>query len=116
MSTNPMIERCHARNRSGSRCGHWSTPGHKVCHLHGSRSPQALRKAEERLRALVDPSVARLAELIAHADSDSVSLTALRYVLDYAGFKPADKAQIDQALNVTVTFDRPDTLSLPDGS
>ena len=111
-----MLERCHATNRNGKRCTHFPMVGQRVCHMHGGKSPQALRKAEERLRALVDPSVARLAELIAHADSDSVSLTALRYVLDYAGFKPADKAQIDQALNVTVTFDRPDVLSLPDGS
>lgn len=76
--------------------------GQNVCHMHGGKAPQALAKAEERLRALVHPSVTRLAELIRHADTDAVSLNAVRYVLDWAGFKPAVQAQVDQHVTIRV--------------
>ncbi len=74
--------------------------GQIVCKMHGGMAPLALAKAEERMRALVHPSVARLTELIHHADNDAVSLSAVRYVLDWAGFKPAVQAQIDQHITV----------------
>jgi hypothetical protein len=61
--------------------------------MHGGKSPQALAKAEDRMRALVHPALTRLAELIAAADSDSVRLTATRYVLDWAGFKAAEHVE-----------------------
>lgn len=47
-----MVEpqRCTATSkRSRERCGRWATPGSPVCVIHGSRSPQARRKAAERL-------------------------------------------------------------------
>jgi hypothetical protein len=41
--------RCHAKNRRSVRCGNGSLPGQQVCRLHGGSSPQAKRKAAERV-------------------------------------------------------------------
>lgn len=40
--------KCSAHNRAGRPCGEKPQPDQHVCHLHGGRSPNALRKAEER--------------------------------------------------------------------
>ena len=94
--------------------------GQTVCKMHGGKSPQALAKAEERMRELVHPGITRLARLIEHADQDSVSLNAVKYVLDWAGFRPAgDTTPPENAVFVTVVFDRAETsatLSLPDAA
>jgi hypothetical protein len=58
--------------------------------MHGGQAPQALAKAEERMRSLVHPAISALAQLI--ADND---LAASKYVLDWAGFKAPDKLQQD---------------------
>jgi len=81
------IPRCHARTRDGDQCKHYPMLGQRVCHMHGGKTPAALAKAEERLRQLVHPAIARLAKLIESADQDSVSLNAARYVLELNGFK-----------------------------
>jgi len=71
--------------------------GQSVCRMHGGSSPQALAKAEERMRALVHPSISQLAELI-----DDGEFSAIRYVLDWAGFKAADKVEGEQQITITV--------------
>jgi len=83
--------------------------------MHGAYAPQNLRKAEERMRELVHPSLNRLAELVDHADQDSVSLNAVKYVLDWAGFRTETVATTDTSVTVTVSFDRAEdsSLSLP---
>jgi hypothetical protein len=92
--------------------------------MHGGKSPQALAKAEDRLRALVHPAITGLAELIKQADSDSVRLSAIRDLLDRTGFRTPDAApeSTAQTMHVTVAFDHANTaetlenitFSLPD--
>ena len=96
--------------------------GQTVCRMHGGKSPQALAKAEERLKALVHPALTGLAQLVANADSDSVRLSAIKDVLDRCGYRATDHQTNGglPELRVTVLFDRPDAqasiLQLPDGS
>lgn len=40
---------CKAANRRGEHNTHWAMHGQEVCHMHGGKSPQALKRAEERL-------------------------------------------------------------------
>ena len=97
-SANPMAK-CQARNRQGKRCGEWPLRGQNVCHLHGGKAPQALRKADERMRDLVHPALSSLARQI-----DANEFAAVKYVLDWAGFKPTEKVQADAEVTVTVTY------------
>jgi len=79
----------------------------QVCRMHGGKSPQALANAEDRMRALVHPAVSALANLI--ADND---LAAARYVLDYAGFKSAEKLQSEGRQVIEIEYvDRPNALT-----
>lgn len=93
--------------------------GQTVCHMHGGKSPQALRSAEERMRSMVHPALDSLKRLI-----DKDEFPATKYVLDWAGFRPAPDAEPatdNTPLQVTVIFDRhandqepePPTLALP---
>jgi hypothetical protein len=41
--------RCRAHRGDGSPCGRWAIRGGYVCPKHGGASPQARRKARERL-------------------------------------------------------------------
>jgi len=80
--------------------------------MHGARAPQVKRKAEERMRDLVHPAISSLQRLV---EKDEFSAT--KYVLDWAGFRPADASTVasEHAVEVTVIFDHADaTLSLPD--
>lgn len=49
--------------------------------------------AEARIQALVDPALTRLGLLIDNADGDSVKLSAVKDVLDRAGYKPVEKRE-----------------------
>lgn len=44
--------------------------------------------------ALIVPAIAAIAELIQHADSDSVRLSAAKDLLDRTGFKPSIEIDI----------------------
>jgi hypothetical protein len=96
--------RCTAHNRQGGVCGHWATPGQRVCFLHGSKSPQAVANAEERLKALVHPAITGLQELINNADSDSVRLSAIRDLLDRTGYKPSEKIESTGDTTIRVEY------------
>lgn len=77
-----MTRRCTAMAKgTGQRCQRAPIPGGAVCRVHGGSAPQVKRKAEDRLRALVDPSIGALARAI---DSDDVraSIVAAKDVLD----------------------------------
>jgi hypothetical protein len=77
--------------------------GQSVCYLHGGKSPLALKKAEERMRALVAPAISSLERQI---NNDEFS--AVKYVLDWAGFRiPEQNTTSDTPVTVTVSFDRP---------
>lgn len=65
----PMKRRCKAKNRQGNRCSRAPIAGGYVCKLHGGASPNAQRKAAERLADLIDPDRAlREAARIAYSD------------------------------------------------
>jgi hypothetical protein len=81
-------QHCRAKNRHGVQCYNHPSRGQQVCHMHGGKAPQALAKAEERMRELVHPAISALAELIEQRD-----LGAVRYALDYGGFKAKEKLE-----------------------
>ena len=78
--------------------------GQTVCRMHGGSAPQARRKAEERLRDLVDPAISVLAALIEQADSDWARFAACKYVLDWAGFRPKDRIEAHGAVDIKVVW------------
>jgi hypothetical protein len=53
--------------------------------MHGGAAPQVKKKADERIRDLIDPALNRLAKLIEDASS-AVALAAVKDVLDRAGY------------------------------
>lgn len=61
---------------------------------HGGGAPQVQATAAERLASFVDPALTALRQLVDNADQDSVRLSAIKDILDRAGYKPADKQQI----------------------
>ena len=115
-AAHPMASKCQARNRRGGSCGEWAQPGQRVCHLHGGRSPQALAKAEDRMRDLVHPALSALERQI-----NNDEFAATKYVLDWAGFRVTDAPSgglPDAPVHVTVVFDHANETprSLPDAS
>lgn len=89
--------RCGATNRQGKECGHpagWGTdhPGFGRCKNHGGSSPNGRKHAAtlreeywQRIVEMADPALARLAQLVDGAETDSVRLAASRDILDRAG-------------------------------
>lgn len=94
-TTDPV--KCGRKTRGGYPCKLWPLPGQRVCRMHGGKSPQALAKAEERMRALIHPAISSLARQI---DADEFS--AVRYVLDWAGYKAAERIEGDQQITIQV--------------
>ena len=95
--------RCTAHSkRSGEQCGQIAIRGGRVCQSHGGRAPQVKMAAEARIQALVDPAITELTVLIRSADSDSVKLSAIKDVLDRAGYKPTEKREtkLDGSLKI----------------
>lgn len=82
----PPKRRCKAHNRQGKQCGQAPAIGQEVCRLHGGASPQAVAKAQQRLRDAADRMAMRL---LGMADSDNVpayvALQAVNSALDRAG-------------------------------
>jgi hypothetical protein len=90
---------CGRKTRAGGTCRQRAMLGQTVCFIHGGKSPQALRKAEERMRELVHPAISALERLINGND-----FNATRYVLDYAGFRAA--VQVNSESEVTIRIVR----------
>lgn len=88
-----LPRRCRAHNRSGSQCGLAPTVGATVCKWHGGAAPQVRAKAEERIRALVDPALDRLAKLL-EDQSSGVALGAVKDVLDRAGYVAKQQVEV----------------------
>jgi hypothetical protein len=108
-----MAQRCGRKRVNGEGCRQWAMRGQTVCMLHGGKAPQALRKAEDRMRELVHPALSSLAKQIGQDQ-----FAAVKYVLDWAGFRSETVAQTDSSVTVTVLFDRASdaSLSLDDGT
>lgn len=92
--------RCSAHSKQkGTQCGRTAIAGGTVCRYHGGAAPQVMLKAEERLKALIDPALIALSELIAQREFPSVRIAAVKDVLDRNG--ALGKARESQDLNVT---------------
>jgi hypothetical protein len=59
--------------------------------MHGGAAPQVQRSARERLAALVEPAILRLAQLLRDKRDKKVALGAVKDVLDRNGFKAPDR-------------------------
>jgi hypothetical protein len=74
---------CTATSKqSGVRCKRRPIRGGFVCKIHGGGSPQVKQKAEERLREMIDPALAKLLKLVQQDKVPAVALGAVRDVLD----------------------------------
>lgn len=79
----PMAHQCTAHSKqTHQRCRQPAIRGGAVCRFHGGAAPQVKQKAEERLRALVDPALTRLNELMIQTEYPSVAIAATKDVLD----------------------------------
>ena len=88
------MPQCIAKaNSTGKQCARSAIAGATVCRVHGGAAPQVKAKAAERLAALADPAITRLAKLIQH-ENGMVGLGAVRDALDRAGFKAPDKHEV----------------------
>lgn len=96
--------RCKAVSKArGEQCKRMAIPGGTVCRYHGGAAPQVQQKAKERLAALVDPSITRLAKLI-KAKNEKVALGAVKDVLDRNGFKPSVKVNPDDEGGILISW------------
>jgi hypothetical protein len=83
--------RCTATSKqSGQRCKRRPIPGGPVCVIHGGGAPQVQLAAMDRLRALQNPAIDRLAKLIAQEEFPTVAYAASRDVLDRTLGKPQE--------------------------
>ena len=85
---NEIARQCIAHNRIGERCQKSAMHGQQVCHFHGGKNPDALRKAQERLLALAEPALDGLLKALESNDLPAI-VSAARIVLDRAGLGPS---------------------------
>lgn len=90
--------------RTGRQCGSTPPPGSPVCQWHGGAAPQVKKAAADRLAEMVDPALDALRKMVDEADSDAVRLSAVKDILDRAGYKPRDK--VDVNVQTVKTIDR----------
>jgi len=88
---------CHAKNSAGEPCKGLAMQGQNVCRVHGGAAPQNKDKARLRLFDLVDPSLTRLARLIATTNDEQVLLKAVNSVLDRTGYQRGYQITIEDA-------------------
>ena len=84
---NEIARQCIATNRAGERCQKSAMHGQQICHFHGGKNPNALRKARERLLALAEPAIEALNRALESNDLPAI-VAAARVVLDRAGLGP----------------------------
>lgn len=87
--------RCTARSKQkGVQCGRTAISGGTVCRYHGGAAPQVQAKAMERLMALQNPAIDRMAKLIDQEAFPTVAYAASRDVLDRTIGKPAEQQTV----------------------
>lgn len=93
--------RCKAWSRQAQRqCARAATPGMEVCASHGSKSPQARRKAALKLLELVDPAIATLAREMVQADKSNDRQAAANSILDRSGYGRTSKIETEDAREI----------------
>ena len=92
-------------SRTGERCRRPSILGGTVCTSHGGSTKRAKQKAEERLRAMVDPLLSQLFKIALEGENDGVKLAATRDALDRAGFKAVERIEADNAVTIRVEYE-----------
>ena len=104
--------RCQAKAKgTGVQCAHYPMHGQRVCHIHGGKSPQALAKAEDRLRALEFPAIATLEHIITDGDTDQVRLAAARWLLELLGHRATVEVRGEHELVIRV-IDEPQPITI----
>ena len=106
---------CAAHRSNGDPCRLHAIHGSHVCVVHGGRAPQVKLAAEERIRALVAPSLDRIEKTIADDDNPQLALAAARDILDRAGYKATEKIQSDGRTVIEIEYVAR-SLELPEGS
>lgn len=85
-----LKHRCTAHSKqTGKRCRQPAEPGCNVCRFHGGAAPQVRASAQQRIAALVDPALDRLAKLV-KTKNERVALGAVKDVLDRNGLQLED--------------------------
>ena len=97
---NPMDGYCRARNRSGARCRRRAILGGTVCYMHGGAAPQVQRAAAERLKALVDPAIDRLEQLLMQTEFPTVAIAAVKDILDRTLGRALESVTITHDVNL----------------
>jgi len=110
METPNPTRRCGKKTISGKPCQKRPIIGATVCRLHGGAAPQVKRKAEQRIRDLVDPALTRLEKLI-EDNYSSVALAAVKDVLDRAGYAARQRLEHTGADGGPIEFDNGMALS-----
>lgn len=96
--------RCSATARqTGERCGNPAIHGGTVCRFHGGGTPSVKARANLRLLELVDPSIARLARVVATGKDDD-AIRAANSILDRAGI--VRRTDIDPAAATALLIER----------
>lgn len=86
---------CHARTRSGTRCGNRPILGGTVCRMHGGAAPRVQNAAKLRLMSLIEPAIGVLATEMEAADSSADRQRAANSILDRAGLTRGSTAEAD---------------------
>jgi phosphopentomutase len=88
------MAQCKGKSKqSGKQCLQPAIPGGAVCRYHGGAAPQVIRRAQERLDALVDPAIGQLRRLL-NSKNDAVVLGAVKDILDRCGYKAIDRQEV----------------------
>jgi hypothetical protein len=100
----PPAHRCTAHSKqTGERCRQPAIPGGNVCRYHGGASPQVQATAKERLAAMVDPALGRLAQLL-RTKNERVALGAVKDVLDRNGLQLEDCLTLEDVGRLMAAF------------
>jgi hypothetical protein len=103
MKIGDLMGRCGRRAKhSGQACRNWAMHGQTVCRIHGGKAPQALRKAEQRIRDLEHPAISQVAFEMQHGDTSAVRFAAARWLLELLGHKAIERVQQDGRILIEV--------------